>query len=181
MFDIKVLTVVDASLTRLDKDIQDEAWLSSLWSLRDSFESFVRLLVACGYSSIDDSRKASRDRLIASGASLGVWVQELRSFTQLSSDETLIHALFLIRNNEACKEDWNLLFEGHDNFVFFRNQTIGHGAFAKEDSVANDVHRYTQALKKVVAITEVVLSGAKIIGVEATCPESMVKNTNFRR
>lgn len=51
-----LLSSVNACLKRLDEDIENDAWLSSLWSLRDSFESFVRLLVACGYSSMDDGR-----------------------------------------------------------------------------------------------------------------------------
>jgi len=137
-----------------------------LWSLRDSFESFVRLFVACGYASIANQKKDGRDRLIASTASLGVWVQELRNLTQLDSREELLDSLYQIRNDSLCNESWDLLFEGQDNFVSFRNKTIGHGAFTKENDISNHVIRYTEAIKKVVYVALDIFSSAILTEVE---------------
>lgn len=166
MSDIKLLTVVAASLARLDKDIQEEAWLSSLWSLRDSFESLVRLFVACGYAAMPIQRMEGRDKLVASQSSLGTWVQELRSLTQQDSEEELLDVFYQIRKAPECNESWNLLFEGQDNFVSFRNKTIGHGAFTKEDHISQDVMRYTDAIKKVISVASNIFSSAVIIEVE---------------
>lgn len=142
-------------LERLNQEINEESWLSALWFLRDSIECGVRLLVCIGLAERLKTSKNSSDKTAALHAlqqllgglpTLGTWVQILRLLAESNNADPVTSGLSALSSASKYNRCWNDLFEGGDNFVAYRNRTLGHGAFTRFEDIQPQVLRFRNSV-----------------------------------
>lgn len=150
-------TPLAEAAVRLRRNCEEDQILAMLFNMRDVVECSLRLLAASGLAElfasagndVENLRNISAphlSRILGKTPSLGDWVSTVRELAQSDKLPLLNGALRNIVNRNA----WNLLFEGGNNFVTFRNETIGHGAYMSEAAIAEKVRPHLDPLNRFV-------------------------------